>query len=120
LRPSLGTLVLNGLEAADTVIIPVECGLYAIEAVGRIQEFITVPYKILRTRLDRRQSIHKRMSETILGSFDGTVLQTVIRENTTLQNCVADGVDILTFDEQSTGASDYLSLARELVDLEAV
>lgn len=120
LRPSLGTLVLNGLYAADMVVIPVECGLYAIEAVNRTREFLTVPFKILRTRYDKRQSIHKRMSDLIQSSFNGGVLETVIRENTSLQNCVADGVDILTFDEHSFGAQDYLMLTKELLVLGVV
>lgn len=117
LRPSLGTLVLNGLTAADTVLIPVECGLYAIEAVDRLIQFVTTPWKLIRTRFDKRTSIHRRMSETIQARFNhGTVLNTIIRENTTLQNAVADGVDILSFDEHSIGAIDHLTLAKELID----
>ena len=116
LRPSLGTLVLNGLQAADTLLVTVEHSVYSIEAVERIQEFISSPYYLLRTRFDKRQSIHRRMGEQIQLQFEKAVLETVIRENTTLQNCVADGLDVLSFDEHSTGASDYLSLAKELID----
>ncbi len=120
LRPSLGALVLNGLDAADSVLIPVDCTLYGMEAVDRIREFSSSPAQILRTRYDTRQSIHKRMSAKIQHEFDSSVLSVVIRENTTLQNCVADGVDILTFDEQSAGARDHLTLAKELIDMGVV
>lgn len=117
LRPSLGTLVLNGLTAADTVLIPVECGLYAIEAVDRLTQFVEAPWRLIRTRFDKRTSIHRRMSDTIQERFNhGTVLHTIIRESTALQNAVADGLDIVSFDEHSAGARDHLALAKELID----
>jgi chromosome partitioning protein len=116
LGPSLGPLVLNGLECADTLLMPVSVDMYAIEAIDKFLPFVKCPHVILRTRFDRRQSIHKRLSDIIEQRYNGHILTTIIRENTTIQNAVTDGKDIVSFDEQSNGARDYLALAKELVE----
>jgi chromosome partitioning protein len=120
LSPSLGALVLNGLEAADTLLVPIPPGLYEMEGLEILLPHTKCPHYIVRTRYDKRQGVHRQMSAFIEKKFNGAILNTVIRENTDIQKGVADGKDVLTFDEQSKGARDYLSLTKELVDMGVV
>jgi chromosome partitioning protein len=122
--PSLSLLTINGLVAADAVIIPMQCEYYALEGlsalmttVGRITENLNPALKIegiLRTMYDPRNSLTRDVSQQLLEHFGDKVYNTVIPRNVRLAEAPSYGLPVLYYDKQSRGARAYLALASEL------
>ena len=123
--PSLGLLTINGLAAADAVIIPMQCEYYALEGLTALVDTISrITGKlnpalhiggIVRTMFDPRNSLTKEVSNDLMHHFGDTVFHTVIPRNVRLAEAPSYGVPILYYDKQSRGARAYLALAGELV-----
>jgi chromosome partitioning protein len=123
--PSLTMLTVNGLVAADGVIIPMQCEYYALEGltdlVGTIQRITghlnpaLYVRGIVRTMHDPRNSLTIEVSRQLLDHFGDTVFRTVIPRNVRLAEAPSYGLPILYYDKQSRGARAYLALASELV-----
>jgi len=123
--PSLGLLTINGLVAADAVIIPMQCEYYALEGLTALVDTISrLTGKlnpglhiggIVRTMFDPRNSLTKEVSNDLLLHFGDDVFHTVIPRNVRLAEAPSYGVPILYYDKQSRGARAYLALAGELV-----
>lgn len=123
--PSLGLLTINGLAAADAVIIPMQCEYYALEGLTALVDTISrITSKlnpalhiggIVRTMFDPRNSLTKEVSNDLMHHFGDTVFHTVIPRNVRLAEAPSYGVPILYYDKQSRGARAYLALAGELV-----
>lgn len=123
--PSLSMLTLNGLIAADGVIIPMQCEYYALEGLAALTETIqrvaeTVNPSlhiagILRTMFDPRNTLANDVSKELIGHFGDKVLNTIIPRNVRLAEAPAHGVPVLQYDKNSRGAMAYLALASELL-----
>ena len=123
--PSLGLLTINGLVAADAVIIPMQCEYFALEGLTALVDTISrITGKlnprlsiggIVRTMFDPRNSLTKEVSNDLLRHFGDDVFHTVIPRNVRLAEAPSYGVPILYYDKQSRGARAYLALAGELV-----
>jgi len=123
--PSLGLLTINGLVAADSVIIPMQCEYFALEGLTALVDTISrITGKlnprlsiggIVRTMFDPRNSLTKEVSNDLLRHFGDDVFHTVIPRNVRLAEAPSYGVPILYYDKQSRGARAYLALAGELV-----
>ena len=123
--PSLGLLTINGLSAANAVIIPMQCEYYALEGLTALVDTISrITGKlnpglhiggIVRTMFDPRNSLTKEVSNDLLQHFGDDVFHTVIPRNVRLAEAPSYGVPILYYDKQSRGARAYLALAGELV-----
>jgi chromosome partitioning protein len=123
--PSLGLLTINGLVAADSVIIPMQCEYFALEGLTALVDTISrITGKlnprlsiggIVRTMFDPRNSLTKEVSNDLLRHFGDDVFHTVIPRNARLAEAPSYGVPILYYDKQSRGARAYLALAGELV-----
>jgi len=123
--PSLGLLTINGLVAADAVIIPMQCEYFALEGLTALVDTISrITGKlnprlsiggIVRTMFDPRNSLTKEVSNDLLRHFGDDVFHTVIPRNVRLAEAPSYGVPILYYDKQSRGARAYLTLAGELV-----
>lgn len=123
--PSLNMLTVNGLVAADGVIIPMQCEYYALEGlsalVGTIQRIGSVlnpSLKIeglLRTMYDPRNSLTLDVSAQLKEHFGDKLYKTVIPRNVRLAEAPSFGMPALAYDKQSRGAVAYLALAGELV-----
>jgi len=123
--PSLGLITVNALTAADSVIIPVECEYFALEGLGKLLNTIKIVQGRLNTNLDiegilltmfdSRLRLAKQVVEEVRVHFQQMVFETVIHRNTRLGEAPSFGETIIMHDAGSTGAINYLNLARELL-----
>jgi chromosome partitioning protein len=123
--PSLNMLTLNGLVAADGVIIPMQCEYYALEGlaaltgtIDRVKHSANPRLRItgiLRTMFDPRNTLANDVSSELLTHFAGQVFETIIPRNVRLAEAPSHGLPILQYDKASRGAMAYLALAAELL-----
>jgi chromosome partitioning protein len=123
--PSLNMLTINGLVAADAVIIPMQCEYYALEGLSalvntiqRIAAQLNPSLRIeglLRTMYDPRNSLTLEVSSQLQEHFGDKLYKTVIPRNVRLAEAPSFGMPALAYDKQSRGAVAYLALAGELV-----
>lgn len=126
--PSLNTLTLNSLVAANSVLIPMQCEYYAMEGltgllftVEQINESINPDLHlegILRTMYDGRNRLTQDVSAQISSHFPGQVFNTVIPRNVRLAEAPSHGLPALLYDKDSAGAKAYLVLTAELLSRE--
>jgi len=123
--PSLGLLTLNGLTAADSVLIPLQCEYYALEGLSQLLKTIRRVKLSLNPRLriegivltmhDSRTMLSRSVVEDVRAHFRDLVMRTVIPRNVRLSEAPSHGKPIILYDIGSTGASAYLSLTREVI-----
>ncbi|MFO7952888.1 MAG: AAA family ATPase [Bacillota bacterium] len=126
--PSLGLLTLNALNAADGVIIPIQCEYYALEGLGQLMNTINIVRKhlneslsiegVVLTMYDTRTNLSEQVAEEVRGYFKHYVYETVIPRNIRLSEAPSYGKHILEYDPRSRGASLHLALAREVMNNE--
>tara|TARA_R110002049_G_scaffold252890_2_gene428219 strand:- start:5176 stop:5940 length:765 start_codon:yes stop_codon:yes gene_type:complete len=124
--PSLGLLTLNALTAADAVIIPIQCEYFALEGLGKLLNTIKSVQKIhnpeldieglLLTMYDSRLRLSNQVVEEVQKHFNDMVFQTIIQRNVRLSEAPSFGESIINYDASSKGASNYLSLAKEIIN----
>ena len=124
--PSLGLITVNSLTAADSVIIPVQCQYFALEGLGKLLNTIKIVQSrfnqdldiegILLTMFDSRTRISKQVVDEVKTHFQSMVFDTIINVNTRLAEAPSYGHTIIMHDAASTGAINYLNLARELLE----
>ncbi|MBI2463255.1 MAG: ParA family protein [Candidatus Spechtbacteria bacterium] len=123
--PSLGLLTLNGLVAADEVIIPVQCEYYAMEGLGQILETVDLirdnlqrDVKVmgaLLTMYDKRNRLARYITKELRRNFPGYVFDAVIPRNVSLAEAPGYGKTIFQFDPDSQGARAYQQFADEVI-----
>lgn len=123
--PSLGLLTLNALTASDSVIIPIQCEYFALEGLGKLLNTIKSVQKIhnealdieglLLTMYDSRLRLSNQVVEEVQKHFSEMVFKTIIQRNVRLSEAPSYGESIINYDAGSKGASNYLSLAQELI-----
>ncbi len=123
--PSLGLITVNALTAADSVIIPVQCEYFALEGLGKLLNTIKIVQSrlnpeldiegILLTMYDSRLNLSKQVAEEVQIHFQQLVFETLINRNIKLSEAPSYGDTIMTHDINSTGATNYLNLAREFL-----
>ncbi|HOI32876.1 MAG TPA: ParA family protein, partial [Bacteroidales bacterium] len=123
--PSLGLLTVNALTAADSVIIPVQCEYFALEGLGKLLNTIKIVQTrlnekldiegILLTMFDSRLRLSKQVVDEVKAHFQTMVFDTIINRNTRLSEAPSFGQTIIMHDATSTGAVNYLNLAREIL-----
>jgi chromosome partitioning protein len=127
--PSLGLLTLNALTAADAVIIPIQCEYFALEGLGKLLNTIKSVQKIhnpeldieglLLTMYDSRLRLSNQVVEEVQKHFNNMVFQTIIQRNVRLSEAPSYGENIIKYDASSKGATNYLSLAKEIINKNA-
>lgn len=127
--PSLGLLTLNALTAADAVMIPIQCEYFALEGLGKLLNTIKSVQKIhnpeldieglLLTMYDSRLRLSNQVVEEVQKHFNDMVFQTIIQRNVRLSEAPSYGESIINYDASSKGASNYLSLAKEVINKNA-
>jgi chromosome partitioning protein len=125
--PSLGLLTVNALTAADAVLIPLQCEFYAMEGMSQLMNTIRLIQKelnprltirgILLTMFDGRNNLSHQVSEGIRQHFNDLVFQAVIPRNVRLSEAPSHGLPVLLYDITSRGATAYLELAKEIIDM---
>ena len=123
--PSLGLLTLNALTAADSVIIPIQCEYFALEGLGKLLNTVKSVQKIhndkldieglLLTMYDSRLRLSNQVVDEVKKHFDEMVFKTIIQRNVRLSEAPSYGESIINYDAGSRGASNYLSLAEEII-----
>ncbi|BBK34705.1 chromosome partitioning protein [Stella humosa] len=123
--PSLGMLTVNGLVAADEVLVPLQCEFLALEGlshllhtVERIRRNLN-PHLAIRgivlTMFDKRNNLSEVVAEDVRANLGGRVFDTVIPRNVRISEAPSHGLPVLLYDWRSTGAQAYMQLARELL-----
>ncbi len=123
--PSLGLLTLNALTAANSIIIPIQCEYFALEGLGKLLNTIKSVQRIhnanldieglLLTMYDSRLRLSNQVVEEVQNHFHDMVFKTIIQRNVRLSEAPSYGESIINYDVNSKGASNYLSLAKEII-----
>lgn len=124
--PSLGLITLNALTAADSVIIPIQCEYFALEGLGKLLNTIKSVQRIhnsnldiegmLLTMYDSRLRLSNQVVEEVQKHFSNMVFQTIIQRNVRLSEAPSYGESIINYDVGSKGASNYINLAKEIIN----
>ena len=123
--PALNLLTVNGLCAANAVMIPMQCEYYALEGLSDLVQTIkkvrvslnpTLEIEgLLRTMYDPRNMLAQQVSDQLQQHFGDKVYRTIIPRNIRLAEAPSHGLPALSFDRQSKGALAYLALAGEML-----
>ncbi len=124
--PSLDLLTLNGLVAADHVLIPVQAEYYALEGLGSLLGTIDLVKENLKPNLnilgsvitmyDKRNSLSRDVLNEMYKSFPFKIFRSVIPRNIRLTEAPSYGQTILQYDPRSKGGKAYERLAKEILD----
>ncbi len=124
--PSLGVLTINGLVAADEIIIPVQCEYYALEGLGQLVKTIELIKKSLKpslkisgailTMYDRRTKISNDVVREIRNRFPSKVFTSIIPRSVRLTESPSFGKTIRGYEPWSKGARAYKNLAKEIIN----
>ncbi|MFA5389438.1 MAG: AAA family ATPase [Candidatus Omnitrophota bacterium] len=123
--PSLGLLTINGLCAANTVLIPVQCEYYALEGLTQLMNTVSLVRKhlnpeleiegVLMTMADFRTNLTKEVIEEARKFFKDKVFNSVIPRNVRLTEAPSYGKPIAVYDKDSIGAAKYEELTQEIL-----
>lgn len=123
--PSLGLLTVNGLTAADEVLVPIQCEYYALEGLGQLLRNLDLVRAslnpelemglIVLTMYDGRTKLSQQVSEEVRGHFGERVSGVVIPRTVRLSEAPSFGQPITVFDPTSRGAAAYRELAKEVM-----
>jgi chromosome partitioning protein len=127
--PSLGILTLNGLVAADSVLVPMQCEYYALEGLSSLLATIRRVKAVLRPQLeieglvltmfDSRNRLSHEISHEVRSHFPDKVFQSVIPRNVRLSESPSHGLSALEYEARSAGAEGYRALALEILARES-
>jgi len=123
--PSLSLLTLNGLCAADSVLVPIQTEYFALEGlsellntVERVRNSLNPAVKlegVVLTMYDERTNLGRQVIEDIRKHLEGRVYETVIPRSVRLAEAPSFGKPVFAYDVKSRGAEAYLALAREFL-----
>ncbi|MDD7552211.1 MAG: AAA family ATPase [Candidatus Cryptobacteroides sp.] len=124
--PSLGTVTINSLTAADSVIIPVQPEFFALEGLGKLLQTIRLVQSesnpdlqiegFVVTMFDGRTRVHSQVLSELREHFKDMVFNTVIQRNIRLSEAPSHGKPIILYDIMCNGSNNYLNLAREVME----
>ncbi len=127
--PALNLLTLNGLVAADAVMIPMQCEYYALEGLSDLVETIRKVRKhlnplleiegLLRTMYDPRNSLAQQVSAQLQQHFGDKLYATIIPRNVRLAEAPSFGAPAVSLDKACKGSLAYMALAEELLSRSA-
>jgi chromosome partitioning protein len=123
--PSLGVLTLNGLVAADEVIIPLQCEYFALEGLSLILQTVSLVQKSMNSRLqiggivftmyDSRTKLAQEVVQQVTEYFKDRVFKTIVPRNIRLSEAPSHGMPVCLYDPTCIGAKSYEALAKELI-----
>ncbi len=123
--PSLSLLTVNGLIAADYVLLPVQAEFYAMEGLGQLLETMKLVRKgmnptlelvgVLVTMMDSRTMLSRQVLAEIQKHFPGKVFETTIPRNVRIAEAPSHGEPVGQYDKWSKGARAYKALAKEVM-----
>lgn len=123
--PSLSLLTLNGLCAANGVIVPMQCEYFALEGLSDLVDTIKQVHAnfnpdlkiigLLRVMFDNRMTLQQQVSEQLSEHFGNKIFQTIIPRNVRLAEAPSYGLPGVNFDASSRGARAYIEFAKEMI-----
>ncbi|MGQ0540761.1 MAG: ParA family protein [Blastocatellia bacterium] len=123
--PSLGILTVNGLTAADSLLVPIQCEYFALEGVTELFETLARLKRelnpsltiegLLLTMYDERTNLSAAVAKDLRDFYGPQVLKTVIPRNVRLAEAPSFGKPILLYDPRSRGSESYIELAKEIL-----
>ncbi len=123
--PSLGLITINALTAADSVLVPIQCEYYALEGLGKLLNTVKSVQNLhnshlnieglLLTMYDSRLRLSNQVVEEVNKHFPTMVFKTLIQRNVRLSEAPSFGKSIISYDSDSKGAENYISLAHEFL-----
>ena len=123
--PSLGLITINGLTAADSILVPIQCEYYAIEGLSQLLNSIKLVKKSLNPNLtiegvvltmyDSRTNLSHQVKEEIGRHFSENLFDAIIPRNVRLSESPSFGLPITLYDPGCAGAKAYHSLASEFL-----
>ena len=123
--PSLSTLTINALAAADSVLVPIQCEYYALEGLAQLMYTLDLVRKsmneglkvegIIFTMFDSRNNLSHQVVENVRENLDEYIFKTIIPRNVRLAEAPSYGLPISRYDRRSEGAKAYRQLAKELI-----
>ena len=124
--PSLGILTINGLTAADSLLVPIQTEYFALEGVTELFETLARLRRelnpklaiegLLLTMYDERTNLSTAVAKDLRDFYGPQVLKTVIPRNVRLAEAPSFGKPIILYDVRSRGAESYLELAKEVLN----
>ena len=122
--PSLELLTLNGLAAADSILVPVQCEYYALEGLSDLMATLRMVKKRINPRLeifgvaltmfDGRTNFSTQVAQEVRRHFPGKVFGTVVPRNIRLAEAPSHGLPVMAYDRSSRGAVAYKAMAEEI------
>ena len=122
--PSLELLTLNGLSAADSILVPVQCEYYALEGLSDLMATLRMVKKRINPKLeifavaltmfDGRTNFSTQVAQEVRRHFPGKVLGTVVPRNIRLAEAPSHGLPVTAYDRSSRGALAYKAMAEEI------
>lgn len=124
--PSLNTLTINAMTAANSVLVPIQCEYYALEGLSQLIHTINLIKERLNpdldidgvvfTMYDSRTNLSMQVVENVKSHLNQHVYETMIPRNIRLAEAPSFGQPINQYDPKSTGAESYMSLAKEVIE----
>jgi chromosome partitioning protein len=128
--PSLGLLTLNGLVAAESIIVPVQCEYYSLEGLSLLTRTLKLVRSsfnpeleiegILLTMFDTRNTLSIQVAQEVRKHFGDKVYHTLIPRNVALGEAPSHGKPAILYDAKSRGAQSYVALAKEILNESSV
>lgn len=123
--PSLELLTLNGLAAADSILVPVQCEYFALEGLSDLMATLRMVKKRIHPKLeifgvaltmyDGRTNFSTQVAQEVRRHFPGKVFATVIPRNVRLAEAPSHGLPVTAYDRSSRGAQSYRDMAQEVI-----
>ena len=123
--PSLGLLTVNGLVAAHSLLVPLQCEFFALEGLSQLLqtiERIRATYNpslsilgVVLTMYDRRNRLTEMVADDVRACLGEAVFSTFIPRNVRLSEAPSHGLPALIYDHRCSGSEAYMALAREVV-----
>ena len=122
--PSLEMLTLNGLCAADGILVPVQCEYYALEGLSDLMSTLRMVkrkmnprleiFGVMLTMFDGRTNFSTQVAQEVRRHFPGKVLSAVVPRNVRLAEAPSHGIPVTHYDKSSRGARAYKEMAEEI------
>lgn len=123
--PSLGLLTVNGLTAANSVLVPMQCEYFALEGVSallntieRVRSAVNPNLDIegiVLTMYDERMNLSRQVADEVRSHFAEKVYSTIVPRNVRLGEAPSFGKPIILYDIRSRGSEAYINLAKEFI-----
>lgn len=123
--PSLGILTLNALSASDSVLIPIQCEIFALDGLGKLKNTIKLVKQnfnpelevegIILSMYDKRLRLANMVVEQVRGMVKDHVFDTIIHRNSKIGESPSVQKPVIIYDAGSKGSRNFLNLAHEFI-----